>query len=70
MNYPTRRYLMKMDTRIRVSDVAHLFGKCNGTVYNWIKRKADFPARADDGTWSELEVLEYAAKYAIPTRRR
>lgn len=61
---------MQVDERLGVNQVAYLFAVREATVYSWIKRKADFPARGDDGKWSALEINEYAARHSIPTRRR
>lgn len=70
MDYSTMEDLMEMDERMNITSVADFFGVREATIYSWIKRKPEFPVRGEDGRWSGLEINIWAARHAIPTRRR
>jgi hypothetical protein len=58
-----------MDERWDTTTVAYVLGVTVKTVYNWMKSKHDFPARGDDGKWLATDILAYAGKHHLATRR-
>jgi len=58
-----------MDERWDMTVVAYVLGITIQTVYNWMKSKPDFPPRGDDGTWLATDILAYAGKHHLATRK-
>ncbi len=58
-----------MDERWDISVVAYVLGVTPGTIRNWMKSKPDFPPRECGKTWLATDILEFAGKHHLATRR-
>jgi predicted DNA-binding transcriptional regulator AlpA len=59
------------DTLITITECAAICGCSEQSIMNWMKSK-EFPSPIAEGRpnkWSELAVLEWAAKHAIRTAK-